>query len=152
MNSISNPKRWISLIASCIVAFCLDSAYTWSVFTTPLAERLNEVLGLTGTAAYTAGDLSVVFSTYSMTSIVAMIFGGALVDKFGPKWIIFAAGVMLAFGYVMCGNATSVTTLILAFGIIVCLGCASAYSCALNNSIKLFPEKKGLVFGLVTAT
>lgn len=61
---------------------------------TPLAERLNEVLGLTGTAAYTAGDLSVVFSTYSMTSIVAMIFGGALVDKFGPKWIIFAAGVM----------------------------------------------------------
>lgn len=150
--TISEKKRWASLIASCIVAFCLGSAYTWSVFTTPLAERLNQVLGLTGADAFTAGDLSIVFSTYSLVSIVAMIFGGALNDKFGPKWLVFAAGILLGGGYVLCGYATSVAILIAAFGVFGCLGCATAYSCALNSSIKLFPDKKGLVSGMVTAT
>ena len=144
-------KRTASLIASCIVAFCLGSAYTWSVFTTPLAARLNEVMGLTGAAALSAGDLSVVFSTYTMMSIAAMIFGGALNDRFGPRWIVFAAGILMGAGYAVCGLSVSVAMLVAAFGILVCLGCASAYSCALNNSIKLFPEKKGLVAGMVTA-
>lgn len=146
---VSNQKRIVTLIASCLIAFCLGAVFTWSVFTAPLAERLNEINGFTGEAALTAGSLSIVFSTYNLLSIVAMMIGGAINDKYGPKIMIAIAGILMCIGYVGCGMATSVTMLIISFGVIICMGVASSYSCVLNNAVKFFPEKRGLASGLV---
>lgn len=38
-------KRWIILVASCLINLCIGSLYAWSVFATPMAEYLTMITG-----------------------------------------------------------------------------------------------------------
>lgn len=47
-------SRGLTLLMSCLINLCIGSAYSWSVFAGPLAERLTAL----GGAAYSASDLA----------------------------------------------------------------------------------------------
>ena len=36
-------KRWLILIASCLINLCIGSLYAWSVFVAPMAAHITEV-------------------------------------------------------------------------------------------------------------
>ena len=78
-----------------------------------MAEHLTAVTG----AAFTSADLAIVFSIGNSTGFVTMITGGFLNQKFGPKWVILTGGVLFGAGFIICGFAQSVGTLILGYGI-----------------------------------
>lgn len=52
---------------------------------------------------------------------------------------------------ILSGFATSVGYLVLAYGIVLGLGTGMVYGCTISNSIKFFPDKRGLVGGITTA-
>ncbi len=37
-NKILTKKRWMVLIASCLINLCIGAMYAWSVFSAPMAE------------------------------------------------------------------------------------------------------------------
>ncbi len=141
-------RRWIILIASCLINLCIGALYAWSVFAAPMAEHLSALNGVTLTAA----DLSIVFSTANSIGFIAMIIGGFINDKIGPKWVIFAGGLLFGLGFVMCSFATSVAMLIVGFGLLCGIGMSFAYGCTISNSVKFFPDKRGLIGGIATAS
>ena len=141
-------RRWIILIASCLINLCIGALYAWSVFAAPMAEHLSALNGVTLTAA----DLSIVFSTANSIGFIAMIIGGFINDKLGPKWVIFAGGLLFGLGFVMCSFATSVAMLIVGFGLLCGIGMSFAYGCTISNSVKFFPDKRGLIGGIATAS
>ena len=75
-----DKKRWIVLIASCLINLCIGSIYAWSVFAAPLAAKLSALLGQTLTAA----DLAIVFTVANAVGPITMISGGFVNDKLGP--------------------------------------------------------------------
>lgn len=77
-------KRWILLIVACTINLCAGSIYAWSVFAPPLAERLSILTG----EALTAGSLAAAFSLANAVGPIPMILGGAVNDRFGPRWVI----------------------------------------------------------------
>ena len=141
-------KRYIVLIASCIVNLCIGALYAWSVFAGPMAERLNLMNG----TALTAADLAIVFSVGNGDGFLSMIFGGWLTGKIGPRWVVLLGVLMFGAGFIVCGLATSVAMLILGFGILSGLSMGLAYGCTISNSVKWFPDHKGLVGGIATAS
>lgn len=140
-------KRWLILAVCCIANLCLGSIYTWSVFATPMAEHLSNITGQTMTSA----NLAIVYTIANSVGPITMISGGWFNDKFGPKKVIFVGGLMFGLGMVLSGFATSVTHLIISYGLIFGLGLGMAYGATISSCVKFFPDKRGLIGGLTTA-
>lgn len=140
-------KRWIILIASCFINLCIGSIYAWSVFASPMADYLNSITG----SAFTAGTLAIVFTVTNSVGPITMITGGRINDKFGPKKVIFFGGFIFGLGMILAGFSKSLSMLILTYGIITGLGVGMVYGCTISNSVKFFPDKRGLVGGITTA-
>nr|WP_273041350.1 OFA family MFS transporter [Paenibacillus sp. 23TSA30-6] len=126
---------------------CIGSIYAWSVFSAPMAEYLSSVTGL----SLTPGNLAIAFTITNSVGPITMISGGWINDRFGPKKVIFVGGLLFGGGMILSGFATSVGYLVLAYGIVLGLGTGMVYGCTISNSIKFFPDKRGLVGGITTA-
>ena len=132
-------KRWIILAASCLINLCIGSMYAWSSLSAPMSFELG-------------ADLSSVFSTANAVSFITMILGGLWNDKKGPRWVMFTGGVMFGVGMLASGFARSVGHLILSYGLCLGLGMSLVYGCTISNTIKFFPDKRGMVGGMTTAS
>lgn len=140
-------KRWLVLFASCFINLCIGSMYSWSVFSAPMATYLSHI----NNVKLTPADLSVVFVVANSIGPITMISGGKITDTLGPRLVILLGGIMFGGGMFLCGFATKLIHLILAYGILTGLGLGMVYGATINNSIKFFPDKRGMVGGLTTA-
>ena len=142
-----DKKRWVVLAASSLINLCIGSIYAWSVFAAPLAAKLNALMG----SGYTAADLAIAFTVANSVGPITMISGGFINDKMGPKWVILTGGAMFGIGMILTGLVTSLPMIIVTYGLILGLGLGMAYGCTINNTVKFFPDKRGLVGGITTA-
>lgn len=147
--SVLTKKRWAVLVASCLINLCIGSLYAWSVFATPMAEYLSSILGGT---ALNAGNLAIVFTVANSIGPVTLISGGFINDKFGPKWVIFAGGLLFGAGMIVAGFAGSIGMLVVGYGMGCGLAMGLVYGCTISNSVKFFPDKRGLIGGIATAS
>lgn len=145
-------KRWIILTASCIINLCIGSLYAWSVFSSPMAEYFCKIHGLTGEMAIKAANLAIVFTVANAVGPITMITGGKINDSIGPKGAIISGGLLFGGGFFLSGFVDSIGMLVLVYGLGCGLGMGLVYSATVNNSVKLFPDKRGLIGGITTAT
>ncbi len=139
-------RRWLYLALFCLINLFAGSYYAWSVLAVAIAERLTRLTGMT----VTPSDLAVVFSMASAVNPVAMIAGGWVNDRYGPKFVIAAGGVMIGAGLAAASVARSVAMLTAVYGVIFGLGVGLTYVSTISNAIKFFPDRRGLAGGLVT--
>ncbi|WP_099468151.1 L-lactate MFS transporter [Konateibacter massiliensis] len=135
-------KRWVVLIASCLINLCIGSLYAWSVFAAPMANHLG----------VEPGNLAIIFTITNAVGPITMIAGGRINDLLGPKWVIFTGGIVYGAGFIISSFSNSMTTLGIGYGIGCGLAMGMIYGCTINNSIKFFPDKRGLIGGIATAT
>lgn len=143
-----DQKRWEVLIASCIINLCIGSLYAWSVFVNPLIEKLNAVYGLEITVA----NIAIVFTVANSVGPITMISGGYINDKLGSQKVVFAGGVLFGGGLLLSGFVQNITCLVLSYGLGCGLGMGLVYGVTINNSVKFFPERRGMIGGITTAT
>ena len=140
-------KRWMVLLASCMINLCIGSLYTWSVFSSPLAAHLSQVMGI----PISPSDLSIVFSIGNSFGFITMIIGGALNQAIGARRVVFGGGILFGVGFILCGIAQSIGLLILGYGICSGLAMGFIYGMTISNTVKFFPDRAGLAGGLTTA-
>ena len=147
-NLILTRRRWLVLFASCAANLALGAFFAWSVFAGPMAEKLNALQG----TGYSAADLAFVFSLANGLGVIAMVIGGAAEKKIGARWVIFIGAVLFGVGYIISGLAESYAMLLVGFSFVGGLANAFAYVCTVDNSVRFFPDKKGLAGGISTAS
>jgi len=141
-------KRWRILAAGCLANLCVGSVYAWSVFSVAMADYLTRLNG----NEYTSGSLAIVFTIANSVGPITMILGGRINDALGPRRVMLAGGLMFGAGMIGCGFAGSVSGLIIAYGILGGLGAGMTYGCVISTCVKFFPDKKGLIGGITTAS
>ncbi|KYZ75479.1 hypothetical protein AXX12_12230 [Anaerosporomusa subterranea] len=134
-------NRWIILLAATIGSFCLGGSYAWSVFQKPLMAMYH----------WTPSQVSMAFTLCYVMMGVTMIVAGRLQDQHGPRRLLLVGGFMWGGGIALAGFATTLTQLYLAYGVISGLGNGIVHSCVVANTVKWFPDKKGVATGLVVA-
>lgn len=134
-------NRWSILAASCLINLCLGSIYAWSVFAAPMAEYLG----------LSTGDLAIVFVIANGVGPITMIFGGKITEKIGAAKVIVIGGFMFGLGIALSGFAGSLGALLLWYSLFSGLGLGMAYGCVITNTLRFFPDKRGLVGGILTA-
>ncbi|MDR1765435.1 MAG: MFS transporter [Lachnospiraceae bacterium] len=142
-----SKKRTATLVASCIMDLFIGALYTWSVFSGPLAQHIGGLLGRPMTSA----DMAVVFTVANAICPLPIIFGGLIVDRFGPKPMFVSGAILYGGGLFLTGFAGSVTWVVVTFGLIACTGLGFVYGTTIGHTVKLFPDRRGLVGGLTTA-
>lgn len=134
-------NRWGILIASTLINICVGSIYAFSIFALPLSKLFGA----------TMPEIMMAFTINAAIAPIPMILGGKLVDKGGAKKAIFIGGTMFGLGFILSGLATAPWMLYITYGVLAGLGQGIVYSSTIGNTVKLFPDKRGLATGIVTA-
>ncbi|WP_239257211.1 L-lactate MFS transporter [Listeria ilorinensis] len=134
-------NRWAVLIASMGVLLCTGAVYAFSVFAGPLST----------TQGWSMSEVMMAFTINAAIGPIPTILGGILTDKGKANWAILVGGLLFGVGFMLTGFATTPAMLYFTYGILAGLGQGFAYSGCLSNTIRLFPDKRGLASGLITA-
>jgi OFA family oxalate/formate antiporter-like MFS transporter len=140
----SYPNRWIIAIAAFLMQIALGSVYAWSVF-------LNPVIKLYGVPKAQA---NLTFSIVLLALGITAGFGGYFNNRFGPRVVATAGGILYGLGVILAGLTASTHNLLLlylTYGVIGGIGIGLGYIVALAMLIKWFPDRRGFITGLAVA-
>lgn len=115
--------------------------YSFSVIAQPLAADRGWPLP----------DVMFAFGLASLMVPIAMLATGALLDRGAAQALVVGGG--LIFGASHAGLALAPTLLLgqLSYGVVGGLGQGLVYTAALSNTLKFFPDKRGLASGLISS-
>lgn len=136
-------KKKLSLIFSLLICVCAGLGYAWSVFQNPIAEYFPE---------WNSGGISVAFTIQIALSAVAPLVFGGFFSQWKTKTIILVGGLLLSAGLIGTGFMNSLAMLYIFYGIFAGLGIGMIYTTLMTYAVRLFPEKKGLMSGIVAAS
>lgn len=134
-------NRWIIMITGILANMCIGAVYSYSVFSRPLME----MLGATSSQATLPYTISLALMP------ISMVYAGRLQDKHGPKLTMFIGGLIFSSGYFLAGFANSIQFLYISYGVMGGASLGIIYSCTVVNTVKWFPDKRGLAGGLISA-
>ena len=135
------PNRWLQLVAGIVcMVMIANLQYGWTLFVHPIRERF----GWDRSAVQVAFTIFIMFETWLLP------FEGWLVDRFGPRLVVLAGGVMVGVSWAMNAVADSLSLFYLAAAI-GGIGAGAVFGTSIGNALKWFPDHRGLAVGLTTA-
>ncbi len=117
----------------------LGSLYAWSVFVLPLEREFG----------WRRADTSWVYTIAIVTFALTFVAAGRIQDLKGPKICAFLGGLLVSGGFFLSSYTSSLLFLYVAFGVVVGLGNGFGYATPIPVASKWFPDKRGLVVGLM---
>jgi OFA family oxalate/formate antiporter-like MFS transporter len=140
--STTSSTRWVQLGLGLVCMMAISSPqYVWTLFTKPLGTAFG----------VTPASLQVTFSLLIVLQTFFSPFQGWLVDKFGPKLLIGAGGLLSGLSWVLASYASSLTMLYLTYGLIGGLGTGIVYVGVVGQMVGWFPDRRGFAAGVVAA-
>jgi len=138
---VSINNRWFQLIASVISMIMIANLqYAWTLFVQPLQKGTGWQLS----------DIQGAFAAFILFQTWVQPLDGWLVDRFGPRWFISAAGILCGLGWAGLGYATSLPMLYVMY-CTAGIGAAFVYSCSIGSALKWFKDRRGLASGIMAA-
>lgn len=86
--------------------------------------------------------------TFITMGVLAML-SGRLTDRFGPRWVLSAAGVCFGLGYVLMYYLSSPWQLFLLFGVLIGVGLGTHDVTTLTTVARWFERRRGMMTGVV---
>jgi len=134
-------NRWLAVVGGISMNLALGSLYAWSVFVAPLEQEFG----------WTRTETSWVFTIAIVTFSISFAFAGRIQDVRGPRVCALTGAVLVGLGFFLASFTSSLLWLYIAFGFVVGLGNGFGYATPIPVGSKWFPDKRGLVVGLMVA-
>lgn len=131
--------RWLIVLGTVIAQLGLGSIFTWSLFNQPMVDKFGWQLS----------EVAITFSITSFALAFSTLAAGKIQEQLGIRKLVSIAGLILGIGLILTSKVTSLSSLYVTIGIIVGAADGIAYITLLTNCIKWFPEKKGLISGIL---
>ena len=133
-------SRWWQIVAAAVMmALVSPYQYVWSSLEGPLAIELDASLSALG----------FVFTAYVVIMALVQFPAGWWRDRYGPRAVTLAAGVLAGGGYVGLAFATELWHVYAVYSV-GAVGVGMVYTVAVNTAVKWFPDKRGLTTGIGT--
>ncbi|GJE60391.1 oxalate/formate MFS antiporter [Methylobacterium trifolii] len=130
--------RWLQL-AFGVVCMCMiaNMQYGWTFFVNPMQEKHG----------WDRAAIQIAFTLFVVTETWLVPIEGWFVDKYGPRVVALFGGLLCAVAWVLNSYATSLTMLYVAAAI-GGTGAGAVYGTCVGNSLKWFPDRRGLAAGI----
>jgi MFS transporter, OFA family, oxalate/formate antiporter len=138
-NSSSPIRRWPIVVGGFLLNMSLGTFYSISAFLLPIEKEFGWSRAQTSLAT-TIGFVMISFW---------FVVGGYLQDRKGPRLVAAIGTVLFSLGFFLASEIHSLTMLYLAIGLCVGAGNGFAYVVPMAVGSKWFPDKRGLIVGLM---
>jgi len=136
---LSQP--WVQL---CVGLVCMimvaNYQYGWTLFVGPIGDKYH----------WAKAAIQVTFTLFVLFETWLVPAEGWLVDKFGPRWMIVAGGVLVLISWLLMSVASTLGVFYFA-GVVGGIGAGAVYGTCIGNAVKWFPGRRGLAAGLTAA-
>ena len=138
---IQIPRSVTALLCT-LLQLCFGTVYAWSFFQTLLVRQLG----------WTFTETAWAFSIAIFSLGTSAAWAGATLPRFGPRKLAVAGSIMFSGGYMIASLALhldSIPLFYLGYGVIGGAGIGLGYVTPVATAAKWFPDRKGLVTGIV---
>lgn len=135
-------NKWIVVFGAILAQLAIGALYAWSLFNQPISKAYG-------------WELHNVVTTYSISLAsfsLATIISGRIQLRKGPRFTALVGAVLYSSGILLSSLASSQISLYITYGVLAGAGVGFVYVCPLSTLVKWFPNKKGAVTGLATAS
>jgi OFA family oxalate/formate antiporter-like MFS transporter len=131
-------NRWLQLLFG-VICMCMiaNLQYGWTFFVNPMQEKHG----------WDRAAIQVAFTIFVVTETWLVPIEGWFVDKYGPRIVTLFGGLLCGVAWVMNSYATSLPLLYVAAAI-GGTGAGAVYGTCVGNSLKWFPDRRGLAAGV----
>lgn len=134
--------RVMVIISALLMQLCLGATYSWSVYVLHLRDIVN----------ISQAHAQIPFTLFYFVFPATMIFSGALLDRFGPRFSTICGGILFGSGWAISSlGGDNFFYSIIGNGIIAGVGAGIAYIVPISTCMKWYPNNKGLVTGIAVA-
>src|SRR5262245_57744557 len=136
------PNRWFVAFIGTLLQLCLGTVYSWSFFQSLLVKSYRW--------SYT--DTAWAFSLVILSLGVSAAWAGVNLPKIGPRKLAVAGGMLFSASYLLGGLALhvgSIPLFYLGYSVVGGIGIGLGYVTPVSTAAKWFPDKRGLVTGVV---
>lgn len=147
MNQVTTERsalsRWIPVIAGIAIQLCLGTVYIWGVFQPAIVKLFS----------WPQATAALTFSFVLGVFVCGSTIGGMIQDKMGPRPVIIGGGIMLGIGAFLASFTTAGNPwwLWITYGVIGGFGMGTTYTTIIACCQKWFPDKRGLITGLIVS-
>ena len=139
------PHRWWQLIAGIIcMVMIANLQYGWTLFVAPMSKAQG----------WSVTDIQLAFSIFIALETWLTPVEGWIVDLLGPtrgpKIVVAAGGILVALGWILNSQATSLEALYVGAAL-TGAGGGAVYATCVGSAVKWFPDRRGLAVGLTAA-
>ena len=138
------------------ITVALGSLYVWVL----IAVELLRPLSAGGVHGWTVPQVSLPFAVAAGSFVLAMLVGGFVQDRIGPRWTSTGGGVLIGLGMIvasmtegrLAASHSLATFMVLGLGLMVGGGAGLTFASLVPPAVKWsVPRRRGLVVGLVLA-
>jgi MFS transporter, OFA family, oxalate/formate antiporter len=134
-------NRWLQLFIGVVcMVMIANLQYGWTLFVQPIDQKFG----------WGRPAIQVAFSIFVITEAWLVPLEGWFVDRFGPRVIVTAGGLLVAAAWVVNSLANSLPLLYLGAAL-GGIGVGCVYGTCVGNALKWFPDKRGLAAGITAA-
>ncbi len=140
--SVPRLPRSVIAVLCTTLQVCFGTVYAWSFFQTILVRQ----------AGWTFTQSAWAFSITIFTLGVSAAWAGQALPRYGPRRLALIGSVLFAGGYMVASAALhfeSIPLFYLGYGVIGGAGIGMGYVTPVATVAKWFPDRKGLVTGIV---
>ena len=133
--------RWLQLFMGIVcMAMIANLQYGWTLFVNPISAKYG----------WTRAAIQIAFSIFVLCETWLVPIEGYLVDRYGPRPVVLAGGLLCGIAWTMNAYASSLAMLYVAAAI-GGIGAGAVYGTCVGNALKWFADRRGLAAGLTAA-
>ena len=134
-------NRWRVVVGGVLMNLALGALYAWSIFVAPLEKEFG----------WTRAQTSLTYTIAAVSFTLTFILAGRIQDKRGPRICAFLGTIFVSVGFFLASLTASLSFLYATLGLIVGIGNGFGYATPIPVASKWFPDKRGLVVGIMVA-
>jgi len=136
---MKKTNRVLLLVLGVAILLCLGLIYGWSIFVAPLEAEFG----------WARTETSLTFTISISCFCLGGLIAGIVSRKTGPRLPLIASAIFLAAGFALSSRVSTLMGIYLSYGVLCSLGVGFSYNVLINVMNRWFPDKPGLVSGVL---
>ena len=137
--SHATPHRLLYFFVAFVLLMFFGLIYAWSLFVDPLEAEFG----------WDRSATSVVFTLSIITFCAGMLVAGALEERTSPRTVMLITAACLGLGLIASAFTESLPFIYATYGVLVGAGVGLGTDVVMSVTLKWFPDKQGLVSGIL---
>lgn len=133
-------NRWVYALSGVVILLMAGLVYAWSVLSKSIGAEFS---------TWSKTELSLTFTITMTLFCIGCLVAGILAKKVHPRIYLILSAFLFLIGFLIAASTQTPLVLYIGFGVFCGLGSGFAYNAVMSTISSWFPDKQGLISGIL---